>query len=247
VHLGTASGVRAAAWARARAQSTQKTPNMVANFTGFLLVGRPPAQLVHLQFARNNGTLDDPIPMARELPFAPTAQLVAHSDGVKTTELLPRLGGMYRGHAPWGLISATIHCSTWQHCALDAVLHVTAGPQHAIGTMQCTQNHCRPAGLTIRSIPSSHRRQLQLDSAAPPYGRMTGCPSVMHTVKLGLVLDFGFVTARGGRAGALLAVAEAVARANLIFEDQVGLSLLVEHVVLSESSDGDYTLTGPNE
>ena len=66
-------------------------------------------------------------------------------------------------------------------------------------------------------------------------------------MSLGLVLDHGFVAARGGADAALLAAASAVSRVNAIFEPQLGVRLVVESVVLNKDAGGDIALTGPNE
>ena len=156
---------------------------MLTDFISFLLVGRPPSQLMQLQFTRSSGVLEEPIPLERELPFAPGARLVVHRDGVLTTlDPVPRLGGMYRGRATWGSISATIRCTeVQQNCTVDAVLHAVAADgasrpslHQAFGTMQCTHAHCSSSTLVIRPMAPG-RRHLQLDLLQLPLSPTPGC------------------------------------------------------------------------
>ena len=63
---------------------------------------------------------------------------------------------------------------------------------------------------------------------------------------MGLVLDYGFVRVHGGSSAALTAAAEAVSRANAIFEDQLGVRVVVSKVIVNTGSGGSYSSTGPN-
>ena len=66
------------------------------------------------------------------------------------------------------------------------------------------------------------RRKLQLKSAPPPYGRLTGCDHDGYLeLTLGVVIDYGFVVAAGGADAALALVTETVGIANALLEDQV--------------------------
>ena len=100
--------------------------------------------------------------------------------------------------------------------------------------------------LRLLSAGAHRRRRLELNSAAPPYARLSGCPAGMRAARLGLLLDHGFVGAHGGRDAALLAAAAAVSRANAVFEDQLGLRLLISTLVVNEGAGGEYASTGPN-
>ena len=93
------------------------------------------------------------------------------------------------------------------------------------------------------------RRRAQLTLPAPPFARLSGCPPSSETYELGIgiLLDSGFVAARGGRDAAVLAVAECVSRANALFEEQIGVRLMVRSLVVNEAAGGDFASTGPNE
>jgi len=153
--------------------------------------------------------------------------------------------------------------------------------------------HMLAAGAAARRAAArTSRRRSLLGSVALPYARLTGCPATgMRAVRLGLLLDFGFVTAYGGRAAALLAATESVSRAtttlasprpcfsahlytpvprvsryrvyvhhshatrfhnlkvsraNAVFEQQLGIRLLVSTVVVNQAGGGDDQATGPN-
>ena len=86
-------------------------------------------------------------------------------------------------------------------------------------------------------------------SSGPPYARLNGCPAAEEglVIGLGLVLDVGFVTARGGREPALLAAASAVSRANLLLEGQIGVRFVLRRVIVNEGEGGSVEATGPNE
>ena len=81
-------------------------------------------------------------------------------------------------------------------------------------------------------------------SAAPPYGRLPGCPSSPVELSAGVVLDHGFVAARGGASAALAAAGAAFALTNALFEDQLGVRLRVQTVVVH---DGPSTDDAPND
>ena len=50
--------------------------------------------------------------------------------------------------------------------------------------------------------------------------RLPGCPEKLLEAELGLLLDAGFVAARGGVEPALVTAATAISRTNAIYEDQ---------------------------
>ena len=83
-------------------------------------------------------------------------------------------------------------------------------------------------------------------SGLPPHGRLAGCPVALLEASLGLVLDAGFVAARGGVDPAIVAAAAAISRTNAIFEDQLGLRLVVRVLIVNEQLGGDFAETGPN-
>ena len=96
---------------------------------------------------------------------------------------------------------------------------------------------------------NAHSRRAQLVQSAPPYSRLVGCPATgqVYDLTMGLVLDYGFVRARGGVDAALLAVAASVSKANAIFTEQLGVQLRIMEVIVNEVAGGDWRLTGPNE
>lgn len=100
-----------------------------------------------------------------------------------------------------------------------------------------------------RHINASRGRRAQLLASVPPRGRLSGCPPEGETLELGLglLLDRGFVAARGGRRGALLRAASAVSRTKALFEEQLGVRLVVRSLHLNEGGGGDFASTGPNE
>ena len=53
---------------------------------------------------------------------------------------------------------------------------------------------------------------------------------------LGLVLDHGSVAARGRREAALLAATSAASRTNALFEEQLGVRLVVRRLIVNESA-----------
>ena len=90
-----------------------------------------------------------------------------------------------------------------EHSAVAHTLHMLAAGAAA-------------RGAAARELAARNsRRQTSLGSVAPPLARLTGCPaSGMRAVRLGLLLDHGFVSAHGDRTAALLAAAESASRAT---------------------------------
>ena len=90
-----------------------------------------------------------------------------------------------------------------EHSAVAHTLHMLAAGAAA-------------RGAAARELAARNsRRQTSLGSVAPPFARLTGCPaSGMRAVRLGLLLDHGFVSAHGDRTAALLAAAESASRAT---------------------------------
>ena len=217
-----------------------------------VLVGIPPAAQLTLRLSLRSGTAAQPsVKFVRERLFSPSARIAVQADG-RSRELLPPALGVYRARLSSGPVSATFNCSQPAGlCALNGIYQ-----RRAAGEVFAVSATLRLDGapMPITLVPATQdgrlgSRQLQLISPAPPYARLSGCPRVptMYVVKMGLLLDVGFVSARGGRNTALLDVAEAVSRANSVFEDQLGLSLLIEHMVINEGSGGSFSQTGPNE
>ena len=106
----------------------------------------------------------------------------------------------------------------------------------------------RRPGLSGRDGERS-RRRAQLESDGTPYPRLAGCPAPAEhvTLGLGLLLDAGFVGARGGREAALLAAVGAVSRANLLLSPQLGVRFVLRRVLLNEAAGGVFEFSGPNE
>ena len=95
-----------------------------------------------------------------------------------------------------------------EHSAVAHTLHMLAAGAAARGAAA--------RELAARELAARNsRRQTSLGSVAPPFARLTGCPATgMRAVRLGLLLDHGFVSAHGDRTAALLAAAESVSRAT---------------------------------
>ena len=60
------------------------------------------------------------------------------------------------------------------------------------------------------------------------------------------MLDAGFVAAHGGVNPAIVAAAAAISRTNAVFEDQLGLRLVVGVLIVNSEAGGDFGETGPN-
>eukprot|EP00965_Chrysotila_dentata_P230793 6197990-Pleurochrysis_carterae.AAC.8 len=67
----------------------------------------------------------------------------------------------------------------------------------------------------------------------PSRQRRSVTRAARRQLTLGIVLDFGFVSAYGAATSALSAAALAVARANEIFEQQIGVRLVLSHAIVN--------------
>jgi len=94
---------------------------------------------------------------------------------------------------------------------------------------------------------AARRRRAQLVSSAPPHGRLSGCPEATVGLSLGVVVDYGFVLGRGGVDGALVAAAWALEQTRALFEDQLGVRLRVEQLLLNAEPSDNISATGPNQ
>ena len=108
------------------------------------------------------------------------------------------------------------------------------------------------ATLTHRRLADkTHRRRLPLPvlaralaraaarlGGAAVHGRLPGRPSSPVELSAGVVLDHGFVAARGGASAALAAAGAAFALTNALFEDQLGVRLRVQTVVVHDGAVG---------
>ena len=103
-----------------------------------------------------------------------------------------------------------------------------------------------PAASPIKPIavasllPSRARsRALQLVSAAPPYGRLPGCPSSPVELSAGRPRPRLRGGARRRASAALAAAGAAFALTNALFEDQLGVRLRVQTVVVHDGPPTD--------
>ncbi|KAL1503456.1 hypothetical protein AB1Y20_011941 [Prymnesium parvum] len=208
----------------------------------------PPADHVQLRLLSANHSAIHSLRLSRETLFSASAMLRINLQGGAHERHRPPKLALYRGRLDGLALTATFACSGGV-CSLEAMLPLLHR-QEAQLLRASLRLDGTPATLDVSAATrdgTPHSRRLQLVSPAPPYGRLSGCPAANHVVSLGLLLDYGFVAARGGRDAALLDVAEAVSRANSVFEDQLGLSLLIEHMVINEAGGGAFSDTGPNE
>ena len=131
-------------------------------------------------------------------------------------------------------------------------------PRRAVNVTALTDEEDEPSaralarslGLPTRQEKELRRgRRAQLTHGPPPYSRLPKCPPPpqVYELRIGILLDAGFVAARGGHSAALRAASACVSHANAIFVQQLGVRLVVKEVILNEVSGGDFTSTGPNE
>ena len=247
-------------WLLATASSAQS----LARVTHARVTGQPPERL---EFGRPAS--------AAHLSFVVTADRPVFGAGATVTTVLAT--GGHRHHAPppqrslyagrradgaW--VRATLEAAPRGAWAIDAMVFVpTEGALYSVSTsVGAAEGGWLPVELHVHSpdaddgyawplrlLPATWRRGLQLQTAAPPWGRLAGCNHTLRTLSLGFVLDSGFVAVRGGAEGALSTTAGALSRVNAIFEQQLGVRLVVEHVVLNEgAADGaSFAVTGPND
>ena len=99
--------------------------------------------------------------------------------------------------------------------------------------------------VRVTAVSAAHRRALS--SQLPPYSRLAGCPAALLEATVGLVLDAGFVEARGGVEPAIVAAAAAVSRTNAVYEQQLGLRLRVGALLVNAArGNSAFAATGPN-
>ena len=246
---------------RRRRHSSAKPPHFMLS----VLLHLDPAVRLSL-----HGAVNASFDLSRDAVFAPHANIL---DASLATKAPPESLNLFRGNDPttgdWVRVTLR-HCSleSGSHCQLDASLFhddelhsltssVTIGGPHSLVEMSTDTSQAGEklaVAHTLALVRAGRRRRrarrsLQfLDSPAPPYERLDGCPvSGVFEASIGLVLDYGFTSVHGGREGALLAAAEAVSRANAVYEPQLGLRLAVSTVVINEQAGlADYAVTGPN-
>ena len=100
--------------------------------------------------------------------------------------------------------------------------------------------------VRVAVLSSARPGRALTTSGPPPHGRLSGCPAALQQASLGLVLDAGFVAAHGGVDPAIVAAAAAISRTNAVFEDQLGLRLVVRVLIVNSQAGGDFGETGPN-
>ena len=101
------------------------------------------------------------------------------------------------------------------------------------------------SAIVERAIFASRRRRLELPTG-PPYGRMAGCPTQLRVLPLGILADYGFVSAAGGVAKAAKEIGAALNSLNGLFEDQLGLRLRLKYSVIAADASGDWAVAGAN-
>lgn len=179
---------------------------------------------------------------------SPDVEITVHGSG-GTHGPVERPRGVFRGDGEAdGHAHATWSCAGSSGCLLAFALTGADGETMYAVNASLDGLHGTAPLSQITSSTSEARRRLQLELPAPPYSRLTHClakPTV-HEVSMGLLLDHGFVAVAGGREAALREAAVAVSRANAIFEGQIGIRLVVKHIILNEDGTGDYPSSGPN-
>jgi hypothetical protein len=94
----------------------------------------------------------------------------------------------------------------------------------------------------------AHARRLQT-AGTILRARMSGCPPRAHlyTMRIGIVADAGYVAAVGGAAATRKKVAQMVLNTNAIFEQQVGVTFLVDKLVVNLPDVATpFPRSGPN-
>ena len=128
----------------------------------------------------------------------------------------------------------------------DARTEVTGSASaNATGWDEALHSSTKP--LLGRAIPDSRRRR-RLEHTGPPHGRMADCPVApeFYTTKLGIISDWGFTAAAGGRDAALREIASIISSTNLVYRDQVGIEFQLGTVIINVDGCGDFADTGPN-
>ena len=125
-------------------------------------------------------------------------------------------------------VDAVVH----EHGRLYAVVSSGAAPVRSHGD---AADAVRVA-VRVTVLSSERPGRALATSGLPPHGRLAGCPAVLQQASLGLVLDAGFVAAHGGVDPAIVAAAAAISRTNAIFEDQLGLRLVVRVLIANREA-----------
>ena len=187
--------------------------------------------------------VDVRVPGARRPVALPALPIFSGSAGngswVHAT-LRRSLGRPTNGSAGWE-VDAVVH----EQGRLYAV--VSSGGTALMRSHGDVTGAVRVAVLSSAPVLSSARPGRALTtSGLPPHGRLAGCPAALQQASLGLLLDAGFVTAHGGVDPAIVAAAAAISRTNAVFEDQLGLRLVVGVLIVNSEAGGDFGETGPN-
>ena len=125
-------------------------------------------------------------------------------------------------------VDAVVH----EHGRLYAVVSSGTAPVRSHGD---AADAVRGA-VRVTVLSSERPGRALATSGLPPHGRLAGCPAVLQQASLGLVLDAGFVAAHGGVDPAIVAAAAAISRTNAIFEDQLGLRLVVRVLIANREA-----------
>lgn len=105
---------------------------------------------------------------------------------------------------------------------------------------------------SVEKLVSGARRRRRLQGYLPqgpaPFGRLPGCAPAdeLRVLSLGVVLDFGYVYAAGGRTAAVSELSASLHALNGLFEDQLGLRVEAKHVVVATSADAPFASVGHN-
>ena len=122
------------------------------------------------------------------------------------------------------------------------------GRQLRLSSMKFAELPRSPAWHAIDAMlraPRPDRRRLQVPSG-PPYGRLVGCEHQLRVLRMGFLIDSGFVAAAGGTAKAVNELSNALHLINGLFEDQLGLRLEARHVVVRSDPATAFAEAGPD-
>ena len=226
--LGGAPTVTALRFTQARMKSRFLSAmgclSALASATGGAVVhvdARNPAEALRLRFEDGSGVT--------ELGLRPD-DTWAHPDLQVTGGEKSR--GVFRSDsdADGAVAHAHLHCTF--DCLVDFALISRAG------SILLALNGTLPGRQGTLPSPDAHPirhgRRAQLQLPAPPYVRLSNCDwAGVKMLTLGLAIDKGFVAAVGGTDAAMTEAASAVSRANFVYEGQLGVRLLVTHVVIN--------------
>ena len=126
-------------------------------------------------------------------PFAPDVNVT-----VRNSYLAPPPLAVHRGACDDG--ATKIVRAVVAHSRLDALIHTASSLYSITTTLSTKASPINPIAVASSLPLRARARALQLVSAAPPaYGRLPGCPASPVEPSAGVVLDHGFVAARGAR------------------------------------------------